>query len=84
MNKSIVVIIKALFGPLILIILAWLAYVTIKGEVTEANSLGLVRLEDALIALAAAWAYWAYRKNGSGATSPEPQKAPAPAPTAKP
>lgn len=57
---NIVEVIKALVGPMIVIVVAWLAYTIINGNVTERNSFGLNGIIAVISALGAAYALWAY------------------------
>lgn len=57
---NVVEIIKAIVGPMIVIVVAWLAYSIINGNVTERNSFGLNGVIAIISALSAAYALWAY------------------------
>lgn len=67
---NIVEIIKAIVGPLIVILVAWLAYAIINGNVTERNSFGLMGVIAIISALGSAYGLWAYGysqyKSGNG------------------
>ena len=53
-------IIKAAFGPVVLFLLAWLAWHILHGDVTQANSYGLDAIEGGLIAMAGGYTQWAF------------------------
>lgn len=49
-------------GPLLVVLLAWLAYSIITGNVTERNSYGLDAVFAIIGGLGTAYSMWAYRK----------------------
>lgn len=57
---NVVEVIKAIVGPLIVILVAWLAYAIINGNVTERNSFGLMGVIAIISALGSAYGLWAY------------------------
>lgn len=65
---KIVEIFVASVGPLLVILLAWLAYSIITGNVTERNSYGLDAVFAIIGGLGTAYSLWAYRsiKGGEG------------------
>ena len=66
---NIVEIIKALVGPLLVILVAWLAYAIINGNVTDRNSFGLNGVIAIISGLGSAYGLWAYgHKGGSNGT----------------
>lgn len=64
---NIVEIIKAAVGPLLVILVAWLAYAIITGNVSDRNSFGLNGVIAIIAGLGSAYGLWAYghRPNGS-------------------
>lgn len=63
---NVVDIIKATVGPLIVILVAGLAYAIVHGDVTERNSFGLAGIVGIISALATAYAMWAYGYKPNG------------------
>lgn len=57
---NIVEIIKAVVGPMIILLVAGLAYAIITGNVTERNSFGLNGVIAIIAAMGAAYSLWAY------------------------
>lgn len=73
---NIVEVIKAIVGPMIVLIVAWLAYSIINGNVTERNSFGLNGVIAIISGLSAAYGLWAYGYTQSHtSTPPDIQKA---------
>lgn len=62
---KIVEIIKASVGPLLVGLLAWLAYHVIHGDVTQQNSYGLDAIFTIIGGMGTAYALWAYRSSES-------------------
>ena len=63
---NIVEIIKATVGLVLVILLSWLAYSIINGNVTERNSYGLDGVFTIIGGLGTAFAMWAYRSATGG------------------
>lgn len=63
---KIVEIFVASVGPLLVVLLAWLAYSIITGNVTERNSYGLDAVFAIIGGLGTAYSLWAYRSIAKG------------------
>lgn len=63
---NVVEIIKASVGVLLVLLLCWLAWHIIHGDVTQANSFGLDAVFTIVGGLGTAYAMWAYRYRGNG------------------
>lgn len=62
----VVEILVASVGPLLVVLLAWLAYSIIQGNVTERNSYGLDAVFAIIGGLGTAYSMWAYRSLSKG------------------
>lgn len=67
---NIIEILKASVGPLLVLLLGWLAYSIITGNVTERNSYGLDAVFAIIGAMGTAYGMWAYmsKKGDSNGT----------------
>lgn len=65
---NVVEIIKAIVGPLLVALLAWLAWHIIHGDVTQQNSFGLDGIFTIIGGMGTAYAIWAFRgyRKGNG------------------
>lgn len=59
-STSVIEIIKASFGWGVLLLLAWLAWHILHGEITQANSYGLDAIVGGLLAMAGGYTQWAF------------------------
>lgn len=80
--SNIIDIIKASFGWGVLLLLGWLAWHILHGDVTQANSYGLDAIEGGLIAMAGGYTQWAFGHRipveHSQSVPPAPAVSPAP------